>query len=476
MVIKRISRNIMVLGSAEIISKIFLFILMVYAARLLGVVSFGKFTFALAFSMLTIILSDLGINTLLIREISRKKYLANKYFINAFIGKLFLSAITFIMVILFLNILNYPNDTKMVVYMIWFFTTLSSFTDLLYSIFRAFERMVYDAFLKILRMSLLTVIGLYVLFQGYGLFIFSLVFILVEAIVFLAALLIGTTKFIKIELKAVNISFIKNLVKRAFPFGLAIIFGSIYFYIDSIMLSKMKGPEEVAVYSVAYNLVLALLFIPAVYINAVYPVFSRYFKISKQKLIFMHKKSFKYLYIIGIPISFGLFLLSKEIINFFYGKQYLDSIIALQIISWFVFLKFLNFLNGITLFAIDKQKKRMLSQGSTALFNIILNLILIPRLGFIGAAISTLITEIFLFIIYYSFVSRFFYRLNFIPILIKPLIASTAMAAFLLFTDINLFISIAIASIIYLTVLVLIKAFEKDDLKIMWAIIKNEKI
>ena len=364
----------------------------------------------------------------------------------------------------------------MVVYMIWFFTTLSSFTDLLYSIFRAFERMVYDAFLKILRMSLLTVIGLYVLFQGYGLFIFSLVFILVEAIVFLAALLIGTTKFIKIELKAVNISFIKNLVKRAFPFGLAIIFGSIYFYIDSVMLSKMKGPEEVAIYSVAYNLVLALLFIPAVYINAVYPVFSRYFKISKQKLIFMHKKSFKYLYIIGIPISFGLFLLSKEIINFFYGKQYLDSIIALQIISWFVFLKFLNFLNGITLFAIDKQKKRMLSQGGTALFNIILNLILIPRLGFIGAAISTLITEIFLFIIYYSFVSRFFYRLNFIPILIKPLIASTAMAAFLLFTDINLFISIAIASIIYLTVLVLIKAFEKDDLKIMWAIIKNEKI
>jgi len=76
----------MALGAAEIISKIRLFILMIYAARLLGVVSFGKFTFALAFSMLTIILSDLGINTLLIREISRKKDLANKYFINAFAG------------------------------------------------------------------------------------------------------------------------------------------------------------------------------------------------------------------------------------------------------------------------------------------------------------------------------------------------------------------------------------------------------
>lgn len=178
----------------------------------------------------------------------------------------------------------------------------------------------------------------------------------------------------------------------------------------------------------------------------------------------------------GIPISFGLFFLSKEIINFFYGKQYLDSVIALQIISWFIFLKFLNFLNGITLFAIDKQKKRLLSVGITALFNIILNLILIPPLGFIGAAIATLITEIFLFILYYSFVSKSLYTLNFMPILIKPLIASIVMSVFLLFTNINIFISVILGALIYFTVLILIKTFEKDDLKIALRIIKNENI
>ena len=104
--IKRISKNIIALTTGEIISKIFLFLLMVYAARILGVSSFGKLSFALSFSMLTVVLSDLGINTYLIREIARKKELVNKYFANAFVSKIFLSLVTFGLVYLFLNFLN----------------------------------------------------------------------------------------------------------------------------------------------------------------------------------------------------------------------------------------------------------------------------------------------------------------------------------------------------------------------------------
>ncbi len=472
--IKRISSNMLALGSAEIISKLLLFVLMVYAARFLGAVSYGKFTFALAFSMLTIILVDLGINTFLIREIARQKRLASKYFINAFIGKIFLAIITFLLVVLFLNILNYPSDTKTIVYIIWFFTTLSTFTDLLYSIFRAFERMWFDAFLKILRTSLLALLGLYVLFRGYSLFVFSSVFVLTELIVLLIALSIGFKKFIKIKFE-IELDFIKNLIKKSFPFGLGIIFGSIYFYIGSVILSKIKGDMEVGIYSVAYYLVIALLFIPTVYTNAIYPVLSRNFKTSKEKLIFMHKKSFKYLYLLGLPISFGLFFLSNKIINFFYGPAYEFSAVALKILSWFIFIKFINFLNGVTLYSIDKQNKRMLSQGTTAAFNILLNIILIPLFGFIGAAIATLISEVVLFGFYYGFVSKYLYRLNFIPILIKPLIACVIMGVFLYFIDTNLFISVIFGALIYLAVLIFTKAFEKDDFKIFWSIIKNGK-
>ena len=100
MTIKRISRNMMALGSAEIISKLLLFVVMIYAAKLLGVASFGKFSFALSFSMLTMILADLGINSMLIREISREKILASKYFINALTAKIFLALTTFLLLVI----------------------------------------------------------------------------------------------------------------------------------------------------------------------------------------------------------------------------------------------------------------------------------------------------------------------------------------------------------------------------------------
>ena len=473
MSVKRISKNMFALFLAEVISKVLLFILMVYAARMLGVALYGKLTFALSFAVLTIILSDLGINSFLIREIARQKDLASKYFMNAFIAKIFLAIGSLTFVIIFLNLLSFPEETKTIVYVMWFFTTMSTFTDLLYSIFRAFERMQYDAFLKILRMVLLLSIGIYILFQGYGLFIFGLAFVFVEVIVFLTALSLGLLKFIRLELN-INFNFIKNLVKSAFPFGLAIIFGSIYFHIDSVMLSKLRGDIEVGIYSVAYNLVIALLFIPAVYINAIYLVMSRYFKTSVDMLISIHKRSIKYLYIIGLPISVGLFFLADEVISFFYGEPYKSSALALKIISGFVFIKFVNFLNGMTLYSIDKQGKRTVSQGLAAVFNIVLNLFLIPPFGFVGAAIATLLTEIFLFIFYFRYVSQYLYTPKIIPIMIKPALASVVMALFLIYGNINLFISIIVGSLIYFGMLILIKGFKTEDYKTLKKIFRLE--
>lgn len=479
--VKRIYKNIVLLSSAELISKILQFVLIVYATRFLDKSSFGKFSFALSLSFIAVIFADLGINTLLIREIARDKKKANKYFANAVIAKIILGILTYFGVFLVLNLLNYPQETRNITYLMTTFIILTAFTDLFYSIFRAFEMMIYDSMLKILRMIILTIIGLLILFRTHNVIYFCLIFIFVEAIVVLLALIIALKKFIKLksirELKSeINLDFMKSIVKKSLPFGLAFVFSSIYFYIDSVMISKMRGDLEVAVYSAAYNLALAILFVPTVYMNALYPVMSRYFKSSKESLIFIYKKSFKYLYIIGLPISVGLYLLANRIIVFFYGKEYIGSIIALQIISWFLFIKFLNFLTGFTLSSINRQNERMLSQGSTAVFNVLANLILIPRMGYVGAAVATFITEIFLFILYYWYVSKFLYVYNFVPILIKPIIASLIMVVFIKYTNFGLIFSIIFSAIVYFAAILLLRTFERDDYKIISRIFKKSNI
>ena len=468
---KRIYKNTLYLGVAEVVSKVLQFIVMLYAARLLSPNHFGKFSFAISLSLIAVIFSDIGINTLLIREISRQRKLASKYFMNAFVVKSVLSVFTFLLIVVLLNLMNYPVETRGIVYVIWIFTILSTFTELFYSLFRAFEKMYFDAFLKILRMVILTLLGLYVLFNGLGIFAFVYTFVITEVIVLVVASMLAVKNFIKLKFE-VSVDFIKELIRKSMPFGLAFIFGSIYFYIDSVMLSKLRGDVEVAIYSVAYNLVLALLFIPTVYTSAIYPVLSRYYESYKKdksnnEIKVLYTRSFKYLLIIGLPISVGLFMLSGKIIHFLYGTKYSASIIALQIVAWFVFIKFVNFLLGIVLSSINKQKKRMIGQGVTAFFNVVLNIFLIPVIGFVGAAISTLITEIFLFLIYFWFVSRNFYYFNFVKVLWKPVIGCIAMFFVLNLVDIHLIYSVMLGGFVYLVCILILGVFDKRDFNLV---------
>lgn len=473
--VRRIYKNTLYLGTAETISRILQFVVMLYAARLLSQQNFGMFSFALSLSFIAIIFADLGIFTLLVREISRNKGLVTKYIVNAFFVKIVLSFITFIVIVAILNALNYPQETRQIVYIIWIFSILSTFTQLFFSIFRAFEKMFYDALLKIIRMVMLAISSLYVLFKGYGIVTFSYTFVFVEAFVLLIALFIALKKFIKFKI-SIDFLFIKSMLKKAFPFGLAFIFGGIYFYIGSVMLSKIKGDVEVAIFSAAYNIILALLFIPTVYTTAIFPVLSRYYNQSKSELKLLYEKSFKYLYIIGLPISLGLFLLAERIIFLLYGGKYSSSVIALQIISLYLLIKFINFLLGIVLSSIDKQNKRMLGQGLTAGFNILLNLFLIPIIGFVGAALSTLITEIFLFVIYYMFVSKSWYFYNFIKILSKPIIAVIVMVLFIKFSSFGLIATILLSAIIYFVLLLVLRTLDKEDYEIIRSIFKNETL
>ncbi|MDP7457700.1 MAG: flippase, partial [Candidatus Woesearchaeota archaeon] len=372
--IKRIAKNTAISSVSEIVTKLIYFVITLYIARQLGTESLGQYSFAFAFSMIMLIVADIGLSQLLIREIARKKFLANKYVTHAFLIKLLTSSITIILTIGILNILNYPAITRSITYAMVAFIILRSFSEILFSVFRAHERMEFDSSIRILRMVLILPFFIYHLNTSLAKAV--LAFPIVEIFILIISLTIGVTKFFKFRLE-LDIEFIKSIFQKAFPMGAAIIFSSLYFYLGSIILSKFQGDAALGIYSAAYNFSLALLFIPAMFTTAIYPLLSRYYKESDEKLHKLFKYSFKYLYIIALPIAVGALLLGNEIMTLFYGPGFLQAGLALKILSLFLLIKFINFLLGIVLYSVDKQKQRMYAQASTAIFNIILNLILI---------------------------------------------------------------------------------------------------
>ena len=469
---RRITVNFLSLVTSQVIARLIQLVIFVYLARSLGKEDFGIFSFGFAFALLFAMIVDFGLNLLLVREISRNKSLASRYLSNAMMIKIFLAIITLIFANLFLNIMNYSQETKIVAYIMLAFALIQSFTELYLSIFRAFERMYYDALIKALRTILLLAAIFYLIINGYGLIASSLAFLLTEIIILLISALVTYYKFVKAHFE-LDYKFSRDLIKESFSFFLSVIFTTFYMYINQIMISKFYSTTEVGVYSVAANIVIMLIFIPQMYGNSIYPVLSRFYVSSKKSLKFAYEKSLKYMIIIGLPIALGIYILAEKIILFLYGEEYLESAIVLSILCGYLFLKFLNPMTGYALMAINRQGSRLFSQGLSALLNIILNLILIPVYGLVGAAIATLITEIAFFIIYTSFIIRYGFKFKFIfAFIYKPIIAAAIMGFLLPFIR-NLFLAIILGMFIYIAALLALRIVDKEDKSLFNKIVRN---
>ncbi len=468
---RRITSNFLSLTASEVISKIIQLLIFIYIARIFGKSEFGKFGFALAFSFIVIIIADFGFNTLLVREISRNKKEVEKYISNVLTIKIFLSGLTFVATFLYLNLVNYTKDIKIITYLMVLFAVLQSFTDLFYSVFRAFERMYYDSTIKVLRMVVLSALIFISIVYNANLIIVTLMFSITEVFVLVISLILYIKNFANISIRF-NIEFIRHIIRKSIFFCLSLIFASLL-YIGIVLLQNFKGSDEVGVYTAAFNLLFGIVYIPLMFSNAVFPVFSRYFITDKSLLKFVYRKSFQYMLILGLPISLGIFTYARNIILLLYESNYVASITPLKILSWMVVLRFINITSGTVLSAIDKQGSRVFSQGTVATIYVILNILLIPKFGFIGLSIATIISEILFLVMYSYFIIKHSFKINFIESSIKPIIASILMTLIIINIS-DLFLGFIVGAISYAVILFTIKAFNKEDKELLMKVIRND--
>lgn len=469
--VRRIAKNTLVLLASQIISTGLGFIYIIYMARYLGAEGFGILSFGLAFTAMFGVLTDLGLQTLATREISRDKTLAEKYLGNVTTMKMILVVITFSLIGITINLLGYPEQTIMVVYFIGVSIVISAFSQTFYSIFQAFEKMEYQSFGQVLNSVLMFFGILYAINQEYSVIGFAFIYFLVSVIVLINNFTISIWKFVKPKI-LIDFNFWKITIKEAIPFGLTNIFIVIYYYIDTVMISIMvpDGNEVVGWYNAAYRLILVLLFIPTVYITAVFPIMSKFHNTSKDSLKFIFEKSTKYMLILGIPIVVGVTLLADRIILLFFGSDYVPSIIALQILVWSFLFAALGGVFGYLLNATNKQMILTKIVGIGATLNIILNLILIPDYSYLGASVATDFTRLVVISIELIILSKIGFgikAMSLLNILIKIAISSSGMSCIIiLLSNINIFVVIIISAISYFVGLILLNGFDEEDLRL----------
>jgi len=473
--VQRIAKNSLVLLVSNIISKILGFFYVMYIARYLGAEGFGILSFALAFTGIFSVFNNLGLGPLTVREVARDKSLAGKYLGNITVIKIFLVIITFGLIAITINLLGYPKQTIKVVYFLALFVILSSFSNIFNSIFQAYEKMEYQSIEQILSSILILSGGLFVISQGFSVVGLASIYFLVSAVILGYNFAVYVWKFDLPKL-AVDFSFWKPTIKEALPFFLSAIVNIIAFKIDIIMLSMMKGDMVVGWYSAAYRLIETLIFIPATFAGAIFPVLSNFYVSSQESLKLIYKKSFKYLFIVGLPIAVGTTILAHKIILFIYKSDFTHSITALQILIWTIPIIFLTYMFGTMLASINKQFLALKINFLCMILNVVINLILIPRYSYIGASIATVITELLSFILCFYFLSKFVYKIQIHKYILKPIIASTIMGLFIFsFAKTNLFLLICISIVIYFSVLIPLKTFSKKDVSLFKQVVNIKR-
>jgi O-antigen/teichoic acid export membrane protein len=465
--VQSIAKNNLFLLSGQIISIVFGFFYFVYMARYLGAGDLGILSFALSFTVILGLLGDMGLSSLMTREVSRNQSLAPKYLGNILPIKVFLAVITFGAVVIVVNTLGYSEQTIKIVYIIAASNILTNFAQIFNSIFQAFERFDYLSIGTILNSILMFIGVFFAIGQKFDLISFALIYFIVSGIILSYSLFVCTWKFAVPSLK-IDWTFWKRTISESIPFWLNSVFVIIYFKIDMVMLSMMSGDAAVGWYSASYRLIDSLGFIPVVFMSTMYPVFSKFHVSSRDSLDFAFKKSFKLLTIIAIPIGIGTTILAGRIILLVYGVQYSSSIAALQILIWANVLSFINYTPATYLTSTNRQRTLMIFTFLGAILNIFLNFILIPRLSYNGAAIATVSTELVVgLLMIFSIRNVQNLSVLFSDIILKSLVAGAFMGVFLLiFSNYILILLILLAAILYFIALYVVNGFEKEDINL----------
>ena len=471
---QNIVKNMIWLFIGGFVSSILSVILSISIARFLGDVIFGGYSFVIAFVALFSIFLDLGYETLLIRDVAKDKLKASTYLNNIISIRIVLSILIFSVIFLLINILNFPENIKILIYLFGISQIIVSLANVFRVTFRAFERMDYEAEVNIFTNILRCSAGLLLLFLGYGIIEIALVFLYSSIIDLFISFLICEKKFVRIKTQF-DLTFFKNTIKIALPIGAVAIFGLIFVRIDTVMLGFMKGDAVVGWYNAAYALIFGFSPIPLIVMNALLPFMAYTYTKSKSSLREVYEKSFKFLFLLGLPITIGTCLLADKFIFLFYGQDFLNSVTALRVLSFDILLKFLYLCIWFVLISANKQNKLVIITGGGALLNIVLNLFLIPEFSLVGASIATIITEIFILFMYLYLASVNNLKIPIIKIIFKPLIACSAMIFFIYyFSNLNLYLIVFISIIVYFLIFYILKGFSKDEITLMKKLIRRD--
>ena len=408
----RIFKNTSSLFSAHLIGRLGSLVITVWLMpRYFTESELGGYFVAIALTNLIAILTELGIQNPLVREMTLHLQQTRHYLGNALIVRGILSIIAYAIMLISGIFLYSPIIVEMI-FFLGVAEIVNSIAQLYRCVFRAHEEITYEAFTVVAERGVFFFVSGGAILFGYGLVTVCQVMLIASCVNLVLS--VGFTRFRFTPLRfQPSREIVKVLMQQALPFAIGNLFNLLYFRVDAIILSKLssEGVDANTWYGLAYTIVNAFTILPGAFMmGAMFPVLSRAWEREKGRFPGAYTFGMRWMVLCGLPFAVGLSILSSEITAVLlptYTSAQIGKVgAALQWLSWSGGLLFVTTAVLAVLRATDKRRAFSVLMGTTALLNICLNLYLIPRFSHVGAAIAMVISETYVLVVGIGYISR----------------------------------------------------------------------
>ena len=469
------AKNTTYLLIAQITTRVLGFISGLLLANYLGVENFGLYSFAISFGALFIPFYDFGMDTAFIKDVASLADHETSPVGTLLLLKLGISIAVFI-VSLFIVPLVVESSQITYVFLGIIIILLRTYAGSFSAIVRGRNRMDVESNIQV-SLKTFEIIGVLVaLFLKVNIETLLIIISLSSLLQLIySALLLKRKGFFKNI--HIDLSLAKKMFRSGIPFALTGISVALYFQMNTVLLKYLTDEKTVGLYRSAYNLILPFTAFSASIVVALFSMIAKVYRQEPEEAIRYARSSVFYSLLFAMPLAFGGTVIAKPLMNLLYTENYSAASLTFQICIWWLPVVYVTNILGHILGAINKQRYVFYISLGNAVFNVALNLILIPLFADKGVAIASVLAESIGLIISSTIVLKSFGNIFNISRMSRLLIANSGIFILFFFSGwMNIFALIILGASIYISLLFILKAITKQDVFQIFNIFRKPKV
>lgn len=408
---RAIAVNTIWMIGGKIVTTLLSLVVTAILARALGVYGYGEFTTAFAFMAFFGVIADFGFFQILVREVARRPEEEEAITGNIFALRSLFAVVVYGGGALLAWVFPYSHEVQLGIAILALASFFLSLNTTLIGVFQAHHQMYKavagDTISRVVLLATVYLAAVHFHWPLAGLLALYVVANLVNlgiTMTFIPALVPLRLRF--------DWSAWRALFAEAWPLGVVTMLGIIYYRVDTVILSLLRAPTDVGIYGAPYKMLDLLVVVPSIFMGNVFPAITRLLHTDRSQVGWLIQAAFDTLLIVGFGMVGGLIVIAPAVIRIVAGPAFVAASTVqifghavtashiLIILSIALIPIFLGNLWSPIVIALGDQRSLIKPGIWAVIINVVLNLIFIPQASYLAAGLITIITEIFIAVVW----------------------------------------------------------------------------